>query len=325
MTHSPRLALLIPAYNAAAFLPRLLDSAARQTEPFDEIWVYDDCSTDETTAVARRYGARTVRGDVNRGCSHGKNRLAAETTCEWIHFHDADDELMPNFVERARLWMAEGRCDVVLFAFEERDDSTGALLNTWRFDPTAVASDPRAHAIQIQINPFCGLYRRRKFLEAGGYDEDPQVLYNEDVACHIRLAFHGLSFAADETVTIINHRHAGSMSASSRLKCLQAHYNVLRRTAALYGAERYAAAIASKLWVAVGGLAAHLDWRTADEAAKLAVRLAGWSSAPNSRTFRALCYGSPRLAIRIREWLIRAIRPALREGYPELRAPFRVI
>src|SRR5690242_6343139 len=109
MISRPRLALLIPAYNAAQYLPRLLDSAARQTQSFDEIWVYDDCSTDNTAVVAERHGARVVRGDSNRGCSHGKNRLATETKCEWIHFHDADDELLPNFVVRARTWMTEGR------------------------------------------------------------------------------------------------------------------------------------------------------------------------------------------------------------------------
>ena len=52
----PSLSLLIPAYNAARFLPRLLASAHAQTDRFDEIWVYDDCSTDDTAAVAASLG-----------------------------------------------------------------------------------------------------------------------------------------------------------------------------------------------------------------------------------------------------------------------------
>jgi glycosyltransferase involved in cell wall biosynthesis len=317
----PTLALLIPAYNAARYLPRLLDSAERQIQPFDETWVYDDCSTDDTAAVAERYGARVVRGDINRGCSHGKNRLAAETSCDWIHFHDADDELMPNFVDRASVWMAEGRFDVVLFAFEERDDRTGTLINQWRFDSAALSSDTRAYAIGNQINNF-GLYRREAFLKTGGYDEDPLVHYNEDVAFHIRLAFRGLSFAADETPSLINYRRDNSMSAANQLKCLRAQYHVLRRTAALEGAEQYAPDIARKLWMGVGCLTAYLDWQTADEAAKLAVRLAGRFSVPSGYLFRALCCVSPHLAIRVREWLIRAFKPAIRQGYPGWRAAF---
>ncbi len=320
MSQKPTLALLIPAYNASAYLPRLLDSAARQTQPFDEIWVYDDCSTDDTAEVAKRLGANVVRGDVNRGCSHGKNVLAAATSAEWIHFHDADDELYPNFVTLARRWMEVDSCDVVLFPYEERDGDTGAKNAFRRFDPEDVAHDPRSFAIRVQINPFCGLYRREAFIRAGGYDENPDVLYNEDVAMHIQLAFAGLSFAADTEVAIINHRYLNSMSAANRLKCLRAQYNVMCKTAERDGTGQYSVEISNSLWSITAGLASQLDWATADDAAMLAVRLAGLSKLPPGRLFRSLCRISPPAALRVREGLIRLFKPALRQGYPGWRA-----
>jgi glycosyltransferase involved in cell wall biosynthesis len=309
------LALLIPAYNAAAHLPRLLASAAAQTEPFDEIWVYDDASTDDTAGVAEQLGAKVVRGAVNRGCSAGKNILASETNAGWVHFHDADDELSPNFVWLARRWMAEGRHDVVLFAYEERDEASGRTIATRRFDPADAARDARSYAIREQINPFCGLYRRDAFLAAGGYDEDPKVLFNEDVAMHIQLAFAGLSFAAETEVAIINHRRAGSMSASNQLRCIQAHYEVLRKAAERAGASEYAQELASKLWKAAGVLAAYLDWKHADAAATLARELLP-SQVEGSPAFRALARISPPAALRLREHAIRIVRPILRAGYP---------
>jgi len=321
MNDRQKLALLIPAYNAASYLPRLLVSATRQTDPFDEIWVYDDCSMDETGPIAARYGARVVRGDVNRGCSYAKNILANRTDADWLHFHDADDELKPTFVALARKWMKKTEVDVVLFPYEERDDRTGQYIDTRIFAATDLAQDPRSYAIRVQINPFCGLYRRTTFLSAGGYDEDPLVHYNEDVAMHISLAFAGLIFAADTDIAIINHRRPNSMSASNRLKCLQAQYQVMRKTALRDGAERYAREIAQRLWNIVGCLTAELDWRTADEAAALAMRLAGPSSAPSGSLFKAMCALSPRFALRLREWLIRGLRPRLRVNYPGWRAP----
>jgi glycosyltransferase involved in cell wall biosynthesis len=325
MKSLPTLALLIPAFNAAGYLPRLLDSAARQSEPFDEVWVYDDCSTDDTAAVAERYGARVIRGDSNRGCSHGKNALAARTGADWLHFHDADDALLPNFVPLARNWMADNRYDVVLFDYEWRDDETGELLAVRHFDPAELARDARSYAIREQINAICGLYRREAFLGTGGYDEDPLVLYNEDVAAHIRFAFSGLRFAAEPKVSIVNYRQSHSMSVNNGGKCLQAHFHVMRKLASRRDAAPYAQEIATRLWAAAAGLASHVDWHTADQAALLAMRLGGPGPAPSGEVFKALCMLSPRLALRVREWLIRTLKPQYRNGYPGWRSPVSLI
>ena len=314
-----KIAMLIPAFNAASHLPRLLKSAARQTEPFDEIWVYDDCSTDNTAEIAEQFGARVVRGDVNRGCSYGKNVLAAQTEAEWIHFHDADDELKPNFVQLARRWTIDPQFDAVLFAFEERDDATGAYLSYHAFNKSELARDPRSYAIRHQINSICGLYSRPRFIAAGGYEGDPEVLYNEDAAMHIRLAFAGLSFGAESDVAIINYRRSNSMSSGNRLKCLQAQYNVMRKTVMREGTALYCMDISRRLWQIAECLAAELDWETADKSVKLAVRLTGLDGLPEGSLFRMLNLVSPAFAIRLREWMIRAARPGLRIGYPGWR------
>jgi glycosyltransferase involved in cell wall biosynthesis len=308
----PTIALCIPAYNAASYLPRLLRSAARQVVPFDEVLVYDDCSTDDTADLAKAAGATVVRGDVNRGCSFGKNRLAEVATSEWIHFHDADDELCDNFVNVALRWASRSDApDVVLFAYEYRDDDTNELIGIRRFDPDALRADPIAYTIREQVNPFCGLYRRSSFLSAGGYDLDPQVLYNEDVAFHCHLARMGLRFDADDRVTLINYRRGSSMSRANGAKCIRAHYHVLRKALALSDA-RYHPIIASKLWQAAGIAAGFADWETADTAAELAGRVGGTNAAGRSWVFRELCRLHPSLALRLRELAIRALKPRMR-------------
>jgi glycosyltransferase involved in cell wall biosynthesis len=316
MKPAPTIAILVPAFNAAAYLPRLLGSLAAQTEPFDEIWVYDDCSTDDTVAIAERHGAIVIRGDINRGCTYAKNRLAAATKADWLHFHDSDDELGPRFVELARPWMANASADVVLFPYEERDDATGKHMAYRYFDAADVARDPCSYAIRVQINPFCGLYRRTAFLNAGGYDEDPLVHYNEDVAMHIGLAFAGLRFSAENQLAIINHRRGNSMSAANRLKCLQAQYNVMYKTALRADARLYGREICRRLWDIVGCLAAELDWKTVDAALELITRISGSAGAPGNSIFGVLSGISPRLAVRIREFSIRIFKPKLRRGYP---------
>jgi len=312
MMDRPTLSLLIPAYNASAFLPRLLSSARAQSEPFDEICVYDDCSTDDTSAVAERFGARVLRGNANRGCSAGKNALAKHVETDWMHFHDADDELLPNFVSLARRWIRDGRYDVVLFNYEAREVATNRSYFAV-FDPRDIAKDTRSYAIRTQINPFCGLYKRTAYLAAGGYDEDPAVLFNEDVAFHIRMAFAGLSFAVEKEVAIINHCRVGSMSSANKSKCVQAHYRVLEKIALTPEAEPYGREIVERLWGVAGCAGAFDDWETVRNAIALISRLHRQVPvSAGSVGFRAIARLSPHIAIRLREQLVRACKPHLR-------------
>ena len=54
-------AVIIPAYNAAAYLGEALESVHAQSRQPDEVWVVDDASADETASVAEGGGARVLR------------------------------------------------------------------------------------------------------------------------------------------------------------------------------------------------------------------------------------------------------------------------
>jgi glycosyltransferase involved in cell wall biosynthesis len=316
-----KLALCVPAYNAAQHLPRLLRSALSQTIRFDEVLVYNDCSTDATALVAAQHGARVINGHVNRGCSFGKNKLAELTACEWIHFHDADDDLHPTFVEEARKWIAAANApDVVLFGYEYRDNETNRLFAVQRYDDAELRRDPVSYAIKQKIVTICGIYRRSSFLNAGGFDTDENVLYNEDVAMHCRLARAGLTFAADPSVTVVNYFMSQSMSQSNQIKCARAHYHVLKKAAEESNGNHHDE-LAEKLWQAAAVSATYLDWQTADLAAELAVKLKGRTPATAGLLFKSLCSVDPWLALRAREYLIRLLKPRFRKNTPRYAGP----
>jgi glycosyltransferase involved in cell wall biosynthesis len=311
--NTPTLAICIPAYNEASVLPRLLASIKEQTVQPDEVWLYDDCGTDETGKIAEAFGARVVRGTENRGCSFGKNRLAERTSCDWVHFVDADDALLPTFVARARDWMTRpSPPEVVVFAFEYRDHTTGELIATCNFDPESLAADPLEYSVSRVINNVA-LYRRAPFLEAGGFDLDPGVLYNEDAALHTRLAMAGLRFGAETDVSRVVYRRAKSMSASNQVKCCRSQYRVMEKVARKAG-RSHGKAIAGRLWEIAAVAGAHLDWETADACVSLATRLHGRRPPGGSPAFASLCLVSPFLALRLRERLIRTLKPQLRKG-----------
>jgi len=222
------IALCIPAYNAAWCLPRLLASAKNQFIPFNEILIYNDCSTDETEATAKLHGATVINGLTNKGCSYGKNVLIEETSCDWIHFHDADDVLLPNFTTLAHKWIETTACpDIVLFDYNYIDNLNNELIAVRRFNKHQLIEDAIAYSLEEQINPFCGLYKKSAIKSAGGYEMDAKLLYNEDSAFHMKMAIAGLSFSNEPEVAIINYAVSGSMSNVNKRKCVIAQYEVL--------------------------------------------------------------------------------------------------
>jgi glycosyltransferase involved in cell wall biosynthesis len=308
------LALCIPAYNAANYLPLLLASAAKQLIPFDEILVYNDFSTDNTTAIAEQYGARVIQGDVNRGCSYGKNILAQSTGCNWIHFHDADDDLLPNFTQLAHQWIKEKgeKFEVLLLNFIYTDFNTRKLLGQASHNINELHADPLKYAISNKIVNF-GVYKRDAFLQAGGFNLDENVLYNEDNAFHQRLAKQNYRFDYLPEVTCINYRYSQSMSASNILKCARANYHVLESTATTHG-EKYPAELSKQLWDGVVTLAACQDWEYVKKAIKLSKQLGYNYSPQGSPTFKVLTRIHPFLGAWLREKLIRLFKPHLRNG-----------
>lgn len=99
-TASPRVSVIIPAYNSARFLPRALASVFAQTRNDYEIVVVDDGSTDNTPELAASYGNR-IRyfRQENGGAASARNAGAGEARGELLAFLDADDEWMPDKLE----------------------------------------------------------------------------------------------------------------------------------------------------------------------------------------------------------------------------------
>ena len=95
------LTVLIPAYNEAEMIADTIRSVQQQTMPPDEIIVIDDCSTDNTAAVARACGARVVQPPHNTGSKAGaQNYALARVRTEFVMAIDADTTLAPDAIEQ---------------------------------------------------------------------------------------------------------------------------------------------------------------------------------------------------------------------------------
>src|ERR1700760_1597013 len=91
--------VVIPAYNAEAWVGDAIRSALNQTCPPGEIIVVDDGSSDATASRAAEYPVRVIR-QSNAGPGAARTTGIRASSGEWIALLDADDCWLPSKLER---------------------------------------------------------------------------------------------------------------------------------------------------------------------------------------------------------------------------------
>lgn len=113
---TPLLAISIPTYNRAAFLPELLASIEREWDPRLEVVVSDNASTDGTAALLEEWRVRLPRLKIvyqSENIGPDKNFVAvvAESSAPFCWLMGSDDALAPGAVV-TMLRVLTGRSDI---------------------------------------------------------------------------------------------------------------------------------------------------------------------------------------------------------------------
>lgn len=87
---------IMPAYNAARYMDKAIESVLAQTVSC-KVLIINDASTDDTLGIAQRYASRypeqieVIDNEQNKGVAASRNCAVAQATTEYIAFLDADD------------------------------------------------------------------------------------------------------------------------------------------------------------------------------------------------------------------------------------------
>lgn len=216
-------ALLVPCFNCATYIESFIENIEKQTKPFDEIIFYDDASSDHTTTIIKNAGYRVIIGNTNQGPSHSRNVLLKNTTCTWVHFHDPDDYLHPDYLLKTSSIASTGLHDVVLCNVDwlYKDQ----LQKSYNYDHKQLNANPPCYTLENPIGGINGLYSKKKLLEIDGFDESLRTW--EDADLHVRLATEkAIFFVIEETLSFsIRREHSASTNQKAawlnRLKSLQ--------------------------------------------------------------------------------------------------------
>ena len=168
----PRVTVLIPAYNAARTIERALASVWRQNYPAMEVFVVDDCSTDDTgLQVEKMTGGNLslIRLDRNRGVSGALNVGIRQARNDYIAFLDADDEWLADKLIK-QLPVIEAHPDMTLIACGgESVDPAGRTFDTFGLElpPHSPREFWRALLVKTYFSRSSVIARRARLLEVG--------------------------------------------------------------------------------------------------------------------------------------------------------------
>ena len=176
----PLVTIIIPIYNAEAYLARCVDSVLNQEYKNFELFLVNDGSTDESGKICREYAERDGRirfiQKENTGVSDSRNVALSMAQGTYIQFLDSDDWIAPEATRLLVQSMEKNQCDMVISDFyrvsgehmaQKGDINENRVLNRQEFSDHMI-EDPADFYYGVLWNKIY----RRKIIEDYGIRMD---------------------------------------------------------------------------------------------------------------------------------------------------------
>ena len=244
----------ILCYNAAAMIGRAIFSAKAQNWDNLEILIVDDCSSDTSVEVIKKFAEgdkriKLIQHNENKGAAAARNTVIENATGSFICFFDDDDESLPERVATQHAPIASyesktGAQYVLCYASGTRVYPSGYkkdLIAIGAHDPVPVGEDVAARQLYYGGNkdafygfgtPTCALMARTEtFKHVHGFNEG--LKRAEDIDLAIRLALQGAHFIGCHEKLFIQYATESADKSYDRnleaeIKLAQLHKDYLR-------------------------------------------------------------------------------------------------
>ena len=211
---SPTVSVIIPAYNAAAFIGETLDSVYAQTFTDFETIVVNDGSpdTEELERALQRFppSLRYLKQE-NSGAAAARNTGIRAAQGEFVAFLDADDTWLPEFLEKQVGVLDREHADVVWADARLYGESPLAGRTFMEVQPSHADVTPEnLLSVKVTVLTSTVVARRQPILDVGLFDVE--LRRGQDFELWLRLARHGCRFVYQDEV--LAHRRLVENSLS---------------------------------------------------------------------------------------------------------------
>ncbi|HIK07287.1 MAG TPA: glycosyltransferase family 2 protein [Trichormus sp. M33_DOE_039] len=220
----PKVSVIIPAYNAMAFLPTTLDSVLQQTFSDYEVIIVNDGSSDGivhwfTQIIDVRVKLITQE---NQGPAAARNNGITNSQGDYIAFLDADDIWEATKLEKQVAILEANPTIGLVYSWVGSIDAQGNIDNKIRkniFEGNVWEKILEHNIIECGSNP---MVRRKCFDNVGVFD--PCLAYAQDWEMWVRIASRYAFKVVDETL-VYYRSHPSNRSKNWQI--MEQNYNLI--------------------------------------------------------------------------------------------------
>jgi len=255
-SYEPKVTVMIPTYNQAAFIREAIDSALAQTYANLEVIVGDDASTDATPEIVAKVNdprLKSVRNTSNLGrAANYRNLLYKHATGDYVVNLDGDDYYTAaDFIAEA-VNCINGKMEVVMVVARATTKTPNGE------QVSEVPNLPECTGLQILSRLPCReymvmhmavLYSRKNALEAGFYRTDA---ISSDWESLYRLSLRGVARYLNKNIGVWRQHEANETGTCDSLKLLAnlRIWESVYREANIFGMSKWRAKLTCAFCVA---------------------------------------------------------------------------
>jgi glycosyltransferase EpsE len=189
MKEDPLVTVIIACYNGERFIDRCISALINQTYQNIEIIICDDCSTDNSLQMCRKWESmdhrvKVLHNEKNMYSAYSRNRCIEKAEGEYVVIQDIDDVSKPDRIERLVRHIKDKKVDFVGASMEIIDNPSlnGKVLRKENKKPTKYSflkNFPFFHPTMI--------FSKKCLEHVGGYRVAPETRRGQDYDMVMRL------------------------------------------------------------------------------------------------------------------------------------------
>lgn len=126
-----KISVIVAVYNTEKYLDRCIESLLNQTYKNMELVIVEDCSTDSSRKLLKKYkenkNIKVFYNMENRGLSYSRNYGLKKSTGDFIGYIDSDDYVEPDYYEKLMSSIKDNKSDIAICDIKLVDEQTNKI------------------------------------------------------------------------------------------------------------------------------------------------------------------------------------------------------